>query len=320
VLNSTGGEGIDIHHGFTGEWVDDSGLVFLRARYYAPYLNQFIQPDPIVPNPYSPWEWNRFIYSRNNPVNYTDPTGLQALLKFEREEEIHIQHGQDVVANYWNKQEEIAAERAANEVGAALARTINGNRELLKKAVGLDQGDCYLPAIVMVSAERAFMLVYKGPVTFRHIAKWSGQGVFAQTQDRNMIYVFKNYTKNYVQNHPGWVVHELAHAFEHALSPGAPWNSPGRGELPSSLLKRTLSREEDPYKVDPYAGFYGGLGSWQYSLVPSPGEIFADMFLGWVYNRWAKLPNSEKLTKMGQERKSYMNLNMVDWIMIALEW
>ena len=61
--------------GFTGEQTDSNGLVFLRARYYNPYLNQFIQPDPIVPNPYQPWEWNLFTYSRNNPINFTDPSG-----------------------------------------------------------------------------------------------------------------------------------------------------------------------------------------------------------------------------------------------------
>lgn len=63
-------------YGFTGEWTDGTGLVNLRARYYAPYLNQFIQPDPIVPDPDKPWEWNRYPYARNNPVNFTDPSGL----------------------------------------------------------------------------------------------------------------------------------------------------------------------------------------------------------------------------------------------------
>ncbi len=62
-------------YGFANEWTDGTGLIYLRARYYAPYLNQFIQPDPIVPNPYQPWEWNRYTYVRNNPTRYIDPTG-----------------------------------------------------------------------------------------------------------------------------------------------------------------------------------------------------------------------------------------------------
>jgi RHS repeat-associated protein len=76
VLESAG-EGTS-SYGFAAEMRDPTGLIYLRARYYSSYLNQFIQPDPIVPNPYQPWEWNRYTYSRNNPTNYTDPSGLCA--------------------------------------------------------------------------------------------------------------------------------------------------------------------------------------------------------------------------------------------------
>ena len=75
---ASAGEG-NSSYGFTGEMQDDYiELLYLRSRYYSLYLNQFIQPDPIVPNPYHPWEWNRYTYSRNNPVNFTDPSGLCA--------------------------------------------------------------------------------------------------------------------------------------------------------------------------------------------------------------------------------------------------
>jgi RHS repeat-associated protein len=62
-------------YSFTGEQMDGTGLTFLRARYLATYLNQWIQPDPIVPDPYVPADWNRYAYVRNNPVNRTDPLG-----------------------------------------------------------------------------------------------------------------------------------------------------------------------------------------------------------------------------------------------------
>jgi len=39
------------------------------------YLNHWIQPDTIVPDPYNPLDWNRYSYVRYNPVNNTDPTG-----------------------------------------------------------------------------------------------------------------------------------------------------------------------------------------------------------------------------------------------------
>ena len=38
-----------------------------RARLYSPYLNQFSQPDTIVPNPHNPQDWNRYSYAIEQP-------------------------------------------------------------------------------------------------------------------------------------------------------------------------------------------------------------------------------------------------------------
>ena len=45
------------------------------ARFYSPYLNRWIQPDTIVPDPKNPQTLNRYTYANNNPVKYTDPSG-----------------------------------------------------------------------------------------------------------------------------------------------------------------------------------------------------------------------------------------------------
>ncbi|MBI4675948.1 MAG: C39 family peptidase [Chloroflexi bacterium] len=72
VMSATGAGSV---YGFTGEATDATGLVFLRARYMDPYLNQFIQPDTIVSNPRTPADWNKYTYVRDNPINFTDPNG-----------------------------------------------------------------------------------------------------------------------------------------------------------------------------------------------------------------------------------------------------
>jgi RHS repeat-associated protein len=63
-------------YGFTAEYTDSYiKLIYLRSRMYSPYLNQFIQPDTIVPDPRIPADWNKYAYVRNNPINFTDPSG-----------------------------------------------------------------------------------------------------------------------------------------------------------------------------------------------------------------------------------------------------
>ncbi len=58
------------HYGYSGEQTDSNGLVFLRARYYAPSMGRFMQMDP------SRLENNPYLYAFSNSVKYTDPSGL----------------------------------------------------------------------------------------------------------------------------------------------------------------------------------------------------------------------------------------------------
>ena len=47
----------------------------MNARWYLPGLGRFISADTIVPNPTNPQSYNRYSYVRNQPLNFTDPTG-----------------------------------------------------------------------------------------------------------------------------------------------------------------------------------------------------------------------------------------------------
>ncbi len=62
---------------YTGQYsnVSDFGWMYYNARWYDPYLNQWTQPDSIVPDPYNSQDYNRYSYARNNPLKYTDPSG-----------------------------------------------------------------------------------------------------------------------------------------------------------------------------------------------------------------------------------------------------
>jgi RHS repeat-associated protein len=84
---------------FTGQYLDDTGLLYYNARYYDPTTARFISADSIVPSagaltraphdpvataawgkakeggPANPQDLNRYTYVLNNPVRHTDPTG-----------------------------------------------------------------------------------------------------------------------------------------------------------------------------------------------------------------------------------------------------
>ncbi len=61
---------------FTGQLDSGLGLMYYGARHYDPSLGRFLQPDTIVPQPGNPQSLNRYSYVLNNPLRYTDPTGM----------------------------------------------------------------------------------------------------------------------------------------------------------------------------------------------------------------------------------------------------
>ncbi len=72
------------NYGYTGEEYEaESGLLYLRARYYDPDLGRFISNDPYLGRLEEPVTQNRYIYVRNNPLIYTDPSGNYAELGIE---------------------------------------------------------------------------------------------------------------------------------------------------------------------------------------------------------------------------------------------
>ena len=58
--------------GWQGQYTDpDTGLVYLRARYYDPNTATFLTPDPLQDQTHTP-----YTYANNDPWNHTDPSGM----------------------------------------------------------------------------------------------------------------------------------------------------------------------------------------------------------------------------------------------------
>jgi RHS repeat-associated protein len=64
---------------FTGYERDtETGNDYAFARYYSQREERFISPDPLDGEVADPQTLNKYTYARNNPMNFTDPSGLIA--------------------------------------------------------------------------------------------------------------------------------------------------------------------------------------------------------------------------------------------------
>jgi RHS repeat-associated protein len=79
VLNPVDPLGGRNKYKFTSESADSqTGLLYLRARYYDAVTGRFLSRDPFGGFLYAPVTEHRYQYALNNPIRYVDPSGLTA--------------------------------------------------------------------------------------------------------------------------------------------------------------------------------------------------------------------------------------------------
>ena len=111
-----------------------------------------------------------------------------------------------------------------------------------------------------------------------------------------------------------WAIHELGHSYANAVGSFSDPNfADGRSfTLPSLLeyFQQNFGFPDRPPESDRNStwGFAGGRWEWQRSISGAASEEFADMFLGWVYNRWETEAGS--LSVAVRERAILMNALM----------
>lgn len=68
----------DDPYGYVGERRDvDTGLIYLRARWYDPSVGRFLSPDPAPAPQDRPASLNAYLYADGEPVGGVDPAGRQ---------------------------------------------------------------------------------------------------------------------------------------------------------------------------------------------------------------------------------------------------
>jgi RHS repeat-associated protein len=302
-------------YGFTGEY-QSQGLVYLRARHYAPAMGRFLTRDTWEGDANSPMSFNKWGYAFSNPIRYVDPQGTTpyywtlATFKDER---------QNPTRNLWQLADMLRIEQDLWDVAKAYARAYN------TETVRLWNETClgfYDPRPDLMSPKEAFLIIHKGPIEIVRVADESG--AWGESQSPSRIHIFAGTTSSDIVSHPRFIVHEVGHSFDSAL--GATigrkigWNN-GKMVIKENRLGR-LELTNNLY--DTRGGFFGPTYQWQFSKdlggynaelgTDGRGEIFADMFVGWVYNKWEQKPNSNELSTLGGERKEYMDLRMQKWV------
>ena len=102
---------------YNGEARDDTGLDYLRARYYDSQGGTFLTEDSYPGEDTDPLSQNRYSYVQNNPVNYTDPSG----------------HFWNSIKKGWNYVKKTAS-NAWNGVKRVVSNTWNGVKSVASKA------------------------------------------------------------------------------------------------------------------------------------------------------------------------------------------
>ena len=314
-------------------------MIFLRSRYYSPLTGTFISRDSWQGDYNRPLSLNRWTYVNGNPVNYTDPSGLFSSPyasfrgnSFREVDKIQIHYALVEVAKAYRRGylEYLAyLDNYYSNIGC-----ITSDLESIKYWLSLQ--------FPTNSDTTIFLRIHSGPILFNE----DGQdlGWWATTHSKNQINIHKGgflskyttyqeldgtilYASRYedflsgktvpgfdmqnwidvTERYRHWVTHEVGHAFNNAIK-----DSSGAGKLPENTVTKWQNANKLPLPLSPYdeeGGFCGTKNEgWQWRLSDQngPGEIFSDMFIGWVYNCFES-----------SQRSDFMNENMPYWIFNA---
>jgi hypothetical protein len=223
----------------------------------------------------------------NSPVNYTDPSGhlsckhanaVEGDCEDRKTKEI-LEQDYGVIfdgeEDGWTDERISAVYKAVREVGTAFS---NGQ----------------------TVASGAFKKVYGNVFTFTWSNDEPGNAGYTNAFNHITLYSVKD-SPHYLTNHFRVIVHELGHAFNKAIGGKA------QSSMTSDLLRDANGIHTDAYGL--YYGFAGGWDDWQYGYDNTSSEVFADMFVGWVFNQW-DMAHPEGL---GQDRMDHMNKYMPIW-------
>jgi hypothetical protein len=278
-----------------------------------------VQADTIVPGAGNPAAWNRFSYVGYNPLKFIDPSGHTP------------ECGPDGMfcSNNFEERYGISFSGEWKDRNKAIVR-------IAVQLIGYRFG-----AIMGMSSQMAFYAIFGG-LNFDWVAAGGVSGGYGWAYDDHTIKFDGMY--NSVSSGIRLVVHEIGHIFDRAVcaanNGGVCENIFGEGtaRLGVSNYPTGTCFEENCLGRRSYGGpeegqfwgFAGGVGFWQFGQVWADGvvngnpvrvldtaEIWADMFVGWTYNKW-ETDQVGQITARGATRQNYMNNSMSQYIQLII--
>lgn len=265
---------------------------------YDVYLNRFLSPDDIIPDPYNPLDWDRYSYSRNNPLRFNDPSGhspcdvagadpecpVNAPKKYQTFDE---RFGLTFTGSGWTATTKAAVRQAAFRAGMAF----------------------WKPGMTY---SQAFSQEYSSGITF----EWNTNDPRMRTAEQNANPACNGNFSGDCAAGGGFTA-----SSKHILF--ASMSGQGAGQL-DRMVKNVLHELGHAYRaghggIDPPQEYvnhraeilrpnqYDGVLDWQQNMAATPSETFADMFIARVYGAWNTNPRNVTIVNQAQ---TWMNGQM----------
>jgi RHS repeat-associated protein len=291
---------------------DSTQLLYLRARYYNPADGRFVTRDTWRGNENIPISYNKWLYSYNQPINNSDPSGLSTSSStYAVFEDDYNEKNKN--APHWSPQVMAVVNTTLSRIADRYANAYD--QGMRKKYSAFCKVYNYPEKQYKIDPSRAFFAVHGGKITLTWVtykSEYSAWGMGAWPRairiyedaplDR-LSQISDNMDTSKLEH---FITHEMGHVFENAYEEVL-GNQPGR-----KLVGKTSN-------INNRNGLAEGWLNWQWSQDTSSGEIFADMFVGWAFNTWAQYPsnNDQRALEMynaGVAKSDLMNTNMPGWI------
>ncbi|NMC34951.1 MAG: RHS repeat-associated core domain-containing protein, partial [Veillonellaceae bacterium] len=324
VMGSSGSG--ETAYAYTGEWHSSStNLLYLRSRYYIAETGRFLTKDTWQGDFTLPLTLNGWNYVEGNPVNFVDPTGHSRYIAYFAEfVDSYDKNNKD--APHWTQKEMMVVNSVMVKIAMAYKRAYD--EMAIRKYTQWFNNKCYYldDPINFIEPSKidpatAFFKVHGGRVILERVTGNNGNA-WGMAQTARKVYIYKKATEEKFidPQHEPFIAHEMGHVFENAFEEIYKRTEKGAGYKPG----RDLVAKSGEGDLNNRKGFGGGFLKWQFSDEISSWEIFADMYVGWLYNSWASKPTAVPESSLyniqssnfqaGVNKAKFMDQHMPEWV------